>query len=219
MSRAHARRKPSREGSKTTAHPGQARSAPRKRAYRQQKMLRVRQELLTRTNYAQKWQDKVDCHIIIRGLDNWKTIFNFETVKVKPSVVKYFGTDEPSLLDYLRVNSDLNKVSFERSVIGELLAEGFELEALEVEFLNPAEKTWGVCKWYYCHHAYEEPLPDMFKGLDPSLFKAMFKTQYAGDQQFCLYSTQFGGGVLLHKSIVFRKVILRKPTHKMSQAA
>lgn len=215
MSRAHARRKTGR-GQVISAHAGQARSATRKRLQKQQKLLLERRKLLTARNYAQTAQDKADCHIIIRGLDNWTLAFKDESIKISPQYQKLYGTDELTMLDYLRLNSDLNRVSYERSILSELLSKGYEFEALEV---NIEGKNWGLCKWYRVHPEYEKPVDPMFRRLDASLLNAMFETERAGEQGWGLYSSQMVGNaiagqrqqILLHKTLIYRKAILFLP--------
>ncbi len=220
MARAHARRRTGRQHF-SKAHAGQARSAPRKR-------LRQRQNRLTRKNSAQTRQNKVVPTIIIYGFDSLSDVFNEKTVRIDPHYAKYHGTEYPRMLDYLRVNADLNKVSFERSVVSKLLTMGFQLEALEIEFDEDSREraAWGRCVWYKDHPSYAEPVNEMFRRLDPSLLHAMFKTQNAGDQRFGVYSLQMIGNammgqpqILLHKTIVFRKVVLSPPPQKVAKAA
>jgi hypothetical protein len=93
------------------------------------------------------------------------------------------------------------------------------LEELEVEFAGSTEKKWGVSVWYKDHPNYHTPINPMFQGTalnDPSLFHATFKTEYAGDQKFCLYSTQMMASVntLVHKTLIYRKVVFSRPQPK-----
>lgn len=225
MARAHARRKTGRQHV-SKAHAGQAHSAPRKRR-------RQRCNAIAFGNYAQTRQNKVECAIIVRGFDSWGDIFRDKTVNPRKGFedffLKWHGTLTPPALEYYRLNSDMNRVSFERTIVSKLLSRGFELEALEIEFDedNEDRSGWGQCIWYKHHPSYAEPLGVMFRGLDPSFLNAMFKTQHAGDQKFGLYSLQMFGAalmgerveVLLHKTTVFRKVVLSPPKQKMAAAA
>src|SRR3989344_6286939 len=118
MSRAHARKKPGRiRGSKAT--PGQAKRSPRKR------FLQMR-NTLAKENYNQEEQDRYDCHIMIRGLDNWTDAFSGKSITFKSQKptdaiwTKYCGGATVPYLSYMRVEADLNRVSFERVALGKL---------------------------------------------------------------------------------------------------
>jgi hypothetical protein len=229
MAKAHARKKSGHfQGSRATA--GQQKSAPRKRRIQQAKIRGARRSRLATANDAQARQNKVRCDIAIEGYDNWRDVFENRTVRPRAGSESHFdiwfGTHTVPILEYLRVNSDQNCVSFERSVVSWLLTRGFKLEALEVEFDNRERSTWGVCVWYKEHPLYAEAVHRMFAGLDRSLLNAMFKTDNAGDQKAGVYSMQMIGNaligqpqILLHKTIVFRRVELSPPKRTRTSLA
>lgn len=220
MAHPHARRKSNRVVDKS--HAGQRKSAPRKR-------LRQLQNRIARQNFGQVRQNQTDCTIVVNGVANWRDIFAGETVQIRPQAAKFYGGTQTSALDYLRINSDLNRVSFERSVVSELLTRGYTLEALEVEFNNKERSAWGTCVWYKDHPKYHEPLPEFYKpGAQKwaGFIRSMFKTSRAGEQESTLFSTQMWGaafvgkaeGILLHKTLVYRKVILAPPAPEQAAA-
>jgi hypothetical protein len=222
MSRSHARKKTGRSmGSKAT--PGQAKRSPRKR------FLRLR-NTLAQENYNQEEQDKYDCHIVIQGHNHWSDIFKGKSVTFgeKPSDpiwIKYCGAKTVPYIDYMRVEADLNKVSFERTILSKLISAGYELDALEVNFDDGEQLKWGRCVWLKEHESYKHPSENLQKMFptatekDFAIISAMFKTQYAGEQSFGLCSMQMLGaalvgkksGFLFHKRLIFRKVILSAP--------
>src|ERR1700741_393923 len=110
----------------TGPHAGQANSAPRKRRIQFQRRLR-------RRNIAQTRQDQVQFKLVIAGLQHWTEAFR-PTVSIVPDAVKIYGETNVSIAKYFRVNSDLNRVSLERTVLSALLTLGYKLEELEVEF-------------------------------------------------------------------------------------
>lgn len=223
MSRAHARKKTSRSmGIKAT--PGQARRSPRKR------FLQMR-NALARENYNQEEQNRYDCHIVIRGLDHWADAFSGKMITFKGQKptdaiwIKYCGGTTVPYLNYMRVEADLNKVSFERTALGKLLSAGYTLEALEVCFEDGEKAKWGRCVWLKEHESYKHPSESLQKMFpmatekDFAIISAVFKTQNMGEQRFGLLSMQMFGAaltgqkasILLHKTLIFRKVVLAPP--------
>ena len=223
MSRAHARKKTGRIlGSKAT--PGQAKRSPRKR------FLQMR-NTLAKENYNQEEQDRYDCHIMIRGLDNWTDAFSGKSITFKSQKptdaiwTKYCGGATVPYLSYMRVEADLNRVSFERVALGKLLSAGYTLEAFEVSFEDGEKAKWGRCVWLKEHESYKHPSESMQKMFptatekDFAIISAVFKTQYMGEQRFGLLSMQMLGAaltgqkasILLHKTLIFRKAILAPP--------
>lgn len=217
-------------------HSGQAQGSARKRANRFQKRASELQKKYRDENYAQARQDQVECKIVINGLEtitgtsDWRSAFS-NTVTVYGWAAKYFGGSKVKTLDYLRINADLNKVSFEREVLGTLISRGYQLEELEVEFDDKKKAGWGTCVWYKDHPSYHDPkLVEDWNGGTPEAFSflvAMFKTEHAGDQEFTLYSMQMIGAaivglpaqVLLHKTLVFRRAVLSLPRANYAKAA
>lgn len=216
MALAHARRRgPRRQLDKS--HPGQAHRSARKRILR-------RQRKYAEANEAQARQNLVQCQISITGLNHWKEAIKEKTVQIRKQSLRFFTAERVSLEEYLRVNSDLNRVSFERSAIGELIALGYELEMLEVEFDDPARAKWGRCRWIKDHPLYHQPIEGQ-KPLPPkamALVASVWQTEHAGEQRFSMLSTQMvaqalfqqSTDILLHKTLIFRKVIFAPPAAK-----
>ncbi|MES2007099.1 MAG: hypothetical protein V4436_03250 [Patescibacteria group bacterium] len=217
-------------------HPGQAQGSARKRLKRFQKRASLLQQKYRSENDAQRRQDEVKVEVVINDLEaitgssDWRSAFS-SRVRVFDWAAKYFGDTEVNTLDYLRINADINKVSFEREALGKLLSLGYKLEELEVEFDDKKRSGWGICTWYKDHPSYhDEELREIWKGGTPEVFSfldAMFKTEHAGDQKFTLYSTQMVAAaivkqpaqVLLHKTLVFRRVVLSLPPSNYAKMA
>jgi hypothetical protein len=108
---------------------------------------------------------------------------------------------------------------------------GYQLEELEVEFWDhPKMEAWGRCVWYKDHPSYHDTkLLRQWPGSDSrdmSVLASIFKTEYAGDQQFTLISTQMVAAALLdkprflfHKLLIFRKVVLSLPPSNYEKLA
>ncbi len=217
-------------------HEGQAQGSARKRNTRFQKRASKLREKYRAENYAQARQDQVECEVVINdiekitGTSDWKSSFS-GNVRVHDWAAKYFGGTKVKTLDYLRVDADLNKVSFEREALGKLITLGYKLEELEVEFDDEKKGKWGTCIWYKDHPSYHDPkLVEEWKGGTPEAFSflvAMFKTEHAGDQRFTLYSMQMVAAatikqqvqVLLHKTLVFRRAVLSLPSSNYAKLA
>lgn len=109
----------------------------------------------------------------------------------------------------LRKVAEVNEVSFELTLAGYLAwRKGFELTALEIETTMHPE--WGKMVWISDHSSYALPPADSFQEKHRmDFYRAMFKTEKAGIQHFCLYSTAIFGR--FHKTIVFHKVVLNSP--------
>lgn len=172
----------------------------------------------------QKAQDKGEFNLTIPGHAEWMDYFKGKVTGIKPKYAHLYGGNEVPMVDYLKKNAELNAESFEREVVNHLLGQGYFLEELEVEFVNETEKNWGRGIWYKDHPAYVKPIDLIYNGTainDPKLYHAMFKTEHAGDQTFCLYSMQMmmSSRVLLHKTIIYRKVVLSPPVEAETKAA
>lgn len=159
-------------------------------------------------------QKQVQAGIRVLGVDDWRECLE-GTIKLTPPWSRICGGEEVLLLEYLGKEAEVNGVSFERCVVNELLNKGFCLEELEVEFTNPDQAKWGRAVWikdYPYPNKIEEdhfiPIKSVYL---PSFYYARFSTEKEGIQEFCLYSTQFGSGILLHKSIVFHRVVFSPP--------
>ncbi len=217
MAQAHARKNTGRTFSK--AHPGQAARSARKR-------LLQRWRRLARRNRAQAAQDRVDCKINIIGLPSWTEVYKNGSILIRPAYIKHFGGAQVPALDFFRVESNLIHVSFERTVLGDLITRGYKLEALEVEFDSGEEAKWGKCVWQKTHPSYAKPEPSLLT-LFPSatahsfsFIAAVFQTEHAGEQEFGLCSTQMVGiplydlpvEFLFHKALIFRKAVLSPPS-------
>ncbi len=217
MAKAHARKNTGRTFSK--AHPGQAARSARKRLLQCWARLR-------RRNTAQTEQDRVDCRIVILGLSSWTDAYKGVSISVRSAFIKHFGSDKVAALDCFRVESDLNHVSFERTVLSNLISRGYQLEALEVEFDSGEQAKWGKCMWQKTHPSYAAPKASM-RAMFPeatehsfSFISAVFKTEHAGEQKFGLCSSQMLSIQLLglrrqflfHKALIFRKAVLSPPS-------
>ena len=134
------------------------------------------------------------------------------------------GTEVP-IMTYLEKEAELNGQSLERSIMHEFLRLGYKLEELEVDIIRDAiTPTWGRCVWYREHPNYEQPLDETFNGTainNPAYYHAMFRTEHAGDQHFCLYSLQMmlSTSVLFHKTLLYRKVVFSPPKAAEQEAA
>lgn len=227
----HGRRRSGRQTQLDKSHPGQAQGSARKKRLREARGYAALRATLTAKNYAQAPQDKVRCVIVVNGFAHWTDVFKGKTTTLYDTLgKKYFGTTGPvPALDAIRLGADLNKVSFEREVIGELISHGCVLESLEVEFDSSDRKAWGKCTWYKDHPSYHEHHKGDEKKLSPwaqSLLRSVFKTQYAGDQPASILSSQMAAmallkqdpRILLHKTLIFRKVVLSPPQPKQDAA-
>lgn len=213
-----------------TAHSGQAKSAPRKRLRQQQKRILELQKLWRAKNTAQDLQDLLPVEIVIRGYERWQDAYASFPLLTARADNPYFVAGKPiSFLEAVRVNADLNRVSFEREIVSDLLTRGYVLEELEFEIDHPARGRWGKCVWDRDNPVYDRKLK-FFPEADRtvcSFLVARHRTEFAGEQEFGLYSTQMVGAVLitgkvqilLHKTILFHKVVLSPPAQQLAQAA
>ena len=86
----------------------------------------------------------------------------------------------------------------------------------------PTTARWGRCTWYKDHPDYVNKNEDKLPPDLASMMYAVWKTQHAGDQNFGMFSTQMFGAavvgepvrVLLHKTLLFRKVVLSPPAKR-----
>lgn len=174
-------------------------------------------------------QKKTKCTISVIGVDDWKSCFTDTVTFDDPFWILKCGGKTVPELKYLEVEAALNEQSLERSVVNRLINLGYILEELEVSFSNSSERQWGRCTWYKEHPKYQEPIESPFiddvSKVPANFWHAMFKTKYDGDQHFCLFSMQMigaalvgqGSGILLHKSMVYHRVVFSKP--KVAAAA
>ena len=159
--------------------------------------------------------------ITINGMPNWEDAFS-GSCELNEMWTKLMGRSVATHLEVLHKVVEINGDSLARSAVSDLLTRKFVLEELEVEFVRDVESAWGKCVWYKEHPKYLEHVEDkVFKNEDPSFMNAMFRTEHAGDQKFSLYSLQMFGAcilegkspILLHKSIVYHKVVLSPPNN------
>ncbi len=148
-----------------------------------------------------KAQTKTPFTVIIDDSDDWR---RFVPATLDLSHVN-LGT--PEIEAGLRKVAEINGVSFELVLAGYLAwRKKFEMVELEVETVNHPE--WGKMVWIPDHPAYSEPAKDSFEKLfQMNFYRAMFQTEKAGVQRFCLYSTAINGR--FHKSLVLRKIVLK----------
>lgn len=135
--------------------------------------------------------------------------------------IRQLGASEATRFDLLKIEAKVNCVSYERCLLSRLLDIGYELQELEVEFWSDERGAWGLCTWYKEHPSYADPIKG-FEKAHPKwtpFIRSKFKTEKAGDQEFTLLSTQMAGmamlgvwtGILLHKSLLFRKAVFTSP--------
>lgn len=188
---------------------------------------------MTRINERQLRQDAVKCVIEVRGKQNWQEALQVPIVFDDKAWADFCGGNEVPYEVYARKVADLNLDSLERNVVTCLFRLGYELEELEVEFEGEKEKAWGYCVWYKKHPAYLDP-PEWalrtFTNLNErnaSLACAMWKTEHQGDKAFSMLSLQMLGAamlgqhssILLHKTILYRKVVFAQPVQEQQVAA
>lgn len=183
------------------------------------------EEIMGQPNEAQRRQNAGDFDLTIKGQEDWRAFLGQSVLTVAPWLASQIPEEKNSaFLPALEENARINSDSVERMIICSLLTMGYTLEELEVDMVGHSDReTWGRCVWYPEHPKYDEPLPDMFAGmnLDPRFFNAMFLTEHAGDQRVCLYSTQMSrvGWTLLHKTLLYRKVVFSPPQASKDRAA
>lgn len=177
---------------------------------------------------AQAKQDEGLFTLVIDGQTDWKSFLN-EKIKLKGDFwISRCGGSEVPLVDYLLIEAEANDVSFERCVLNTLLDKGFTLDELEVEFWSEERAKWGLCSWCKEHPNYADPVQG-FEKAHPRwtpFVRSFFKTEKAGEQEFCLFSMQMvsasligqPSGILLHKTLLFRKAVMSSP-QKEAQAA
>ena len=166
-------------------------------------------------NRMQARQDQGQCEIVVRGVADWKDCLA-KPIKLEGPWVTLCGGAEVPLMTYVRKEAELNVQSLERSVVTAFLNMGYQLEELEVEIESEKARGWGRCVWYKDHSKYAVPIPEMFNETafnNPKFFHAMFKTEHADDQHFCIYSLQMmaSRSILPHKTLVYRKIVFSPP--------
>lgn len=176
---------------------------------------------MVETNWMQTLQNEGTVEFVIQGVDDWHTCLA-RTVKLKGTWIELCGGSEVSLIDYARKEAEINNQSFERSVFTAFVRLGYRLEELEVEIHgNKDERSWGRCIWYKEHPAYQEPIPVALHQmrLEPNLYHAIWKTEHAGDQHYCIYSVQVSFSAWLpNKTLIFRRVVFSPPSSTSKQA-
>lgn len=176
------------------------------------------------SNSMQARQDQTPCTIVITNGKTWEECLSIPLKLSDEWWAERCGGMEVPYLKYVRVQAELNHQSRERSMVSAFLDLGYSLCELEVEFSDSERRKWGICRWYREHANYQKPISDLFTGSavnDPSFYYAVFKTEHACDQEFGLYSTQMmaSAGILLHKTIVYRKVVFSPPKNANAVAA
>ncbi len=148
-------------------------------------------------------QKRINLDLTIIGVSDWR--------KVLPTEIdlSHANLGKPSTEMALQVIAQANGVSFEKTLVDYLIWLGkCDLVALEVE--TSIHREWGKMVWIPDHPTYQEPSTEKWQeGLKASFYKAMFETEKAGIQHFCLYSTAING--MLHKSLTFHRVVLNPP--------
>ncbi len=215
------------------AHSGQNQGSARKKQNRLRKWTINFQSKKRALNTAQDLQDAVECEIVIRDIEqitgsrDWKSAFS-DTVRIRPGLEKYFGGSVINTLDYLQFEANLDGTSFEREALSRLIALGYQLEEIEVEFgFDDKREKWGRCVWYKDHPSYHDtkkleemkPFLHIIAPLGLNFLISWFKTENCGDQEFTLTSTQFAPHFVFHKTIIFRKVVLSLPPQNYAKAA
>ena len=164
-------------------------------------------------NDLQARQDEDGCEFIVNGVSDWKSIFA-SPVQLSGGWAKLCGGSEVPMMACLEKEAEMNGHPLERSIVHAFLHLGYVLEELEVDI--DKERAWGRCVWYREHPDYSQRLPDIFDNTalnNPAYYYAMFRTEHAGDQRFCLYSLQMfaSSSTLFHKTLLYRKVVFSPP--------
>lgn len=148
--------------------------------------------------FARDVQKGVELVLTIDGKrDDWRRFFP-ETMDLS-----FAGFGVLAFEAGLQQIADINRKSLESEVVGALAwLKGLELVELQVE--STMHPEWGVMLWIPDHPSYSAPPTSSFQaGYRMSFYRAMFQTEKAGVQQFCLYSTAINGR--FHKTLVFRR--------------
>ncbi len=159
-------------------------------------------------------QSEITADIQVAGIPDLQV---FLTKKMKllssPDWIKLCGGEEVPLLVYLQTVARVNGVTLERCIVNELLTQGYTLEELVVEIASTEGIKWGKAVWYKEHSSYPAVVEKMFGNAKPNFLHALLHTENAGDQHFCLYSTQvsLSGGVLFHKTLIYHRAIFSQP--------
>lgn len=165
-------------------------------------------------------QQQLNAQISINGVPDLVEFLKGNTIEIRPELAKLFGgTTTPTRYDAVVRGAELNDVSFERELLSDLLNEGYSFTELEIEVNREEEAAWGKMLWYPEHENYKEPAPSEYveafkrKFFVPEYYFATFKTENAGDQSYCLYSTQMfmSSCILLHKTILYHRAVLNPP--------
>lgn len=162
------------------------------------------------STWSPERQKQIKMELVINGVADWHQIL--------PAEIDFLhvGLPKMNLDDGLNFIAEANRVSFESTLVGKLVWLGCELLELEVEGCSPDQAGWGKMVWIPDHPSYNEPPQDKFESLlKMNFYRAMFNTEKAGVQHFCLYSTAING--CFHKSLVFHKVVLNPPKPKETQ--
>lgn len=156
------------------------------------------------------------CEFVILGNKDLQAILD-QSVTLTGRWAEWCGASEVSMLTYLEKEAEVNGHSLERSIVHAFLQLDYQLTELEVDIVGYEDSdTWGRSVWYAEHPAYHQPVPKLYEESpadNPAFYYAMFKTEHAGDQQFCLYSTQMmmSRYPLMHKTLRYRKVVFSPP--------
>lgn len=166
-------------------------------------------------------QREVPADIRVNGVDNWRSLFEDQIELHSETYQKVCGGKTARRIVYCIENAQVNDVSLERVIISDLLTRGYTVEELVCEQLNNPE--WGVCTWHKEHPSYPTAhapgsLANLLQ-LATNLCSPMFASEMAGEVQGVFYSMQMLGGamigqprsVLVHKTVVFHKVVLSPP--------
>ena len=151
-------------------------------------------------------QKQVIMALVVNGVSDWHQILPGEFDFSHAGLGK-FNVDEG-----LAFMADFNGTTPEGTLVGQLvISHRCEIVELEVECSNHPE--WGKMVYIKDHPSYRKPPKDDFEAhFNMHLYRAMFQTEKASEQHFCLYSTAINGK--LHKSLVYRKVVLNSPKPK-----
>lgn len=156
--------------------------------------------------------------IKVTGKSSWEKCLD-ETVELSPQFERLCGIPSLPLLSYLKVKAENEGTSYVHSVVHEFLNRRYKLKKLRVEFTGPVGRDWGTAIWYPHHPIYKIPFEsDMFgkpkdRRIIPEFWHAMFKTERAGDQRFCLYSIEMFEcpEILFHRTIIYKSITFSPP--------
>lgn len=169
-------------------------------------------------------QTEVDCEIRVLGIDRWQDCLS-NTLVLSGGWEKMLGRAAITELEFAHEYAIRHGLGDEWGIAIQLLNRGYTLNELEIEFVGGGEcDSWGRCVWLKEHPSYSEPLPEPFNEhpaiYPPNLFRAMYRTEHAGEQKKSFHSSSFGGpNFTPRKTIVFLKMVFAPPQMEAEESA